>query len=70
MPLQKLSSMLLKKLGCTVSDDLQENFTMSYLMECGLVGGAEASERRESWWKVRIFILMGSNFSSKLNDME
>lgn len=58
----------LEKGRCTVSDDLQENFTMSYLMECGLVGGAEASERREKvGGKLGIGYSNGKQFLSKLN---
>ena len=58
----------LEKARCTVSDDLQENFTMSYLMECGLVGGAEASERREKvGGKLGIGYSNGKQFLSKLN---
>ena len=51
-----------------MSDDLQENFTMSYLMDCGLVGGAEASERREKvGGKLGIGYSNGKQFLSKLN---
>lgn len=57
----------LEKARCTVAE-LQENFTMSYLMECGLVGGAEASERREKvGGKLGIGYSNGKQFLSKLN---
>ena len=58
----------LEKARCTVSEELQESFTMSYLIECGLVGGEEASERREKvGGRLGIGYSNGKQFLSKLN---
>lgn len=58
----------LEKARCTVSEELQESFTMSYLMECRLVGGEEASERRERvGGRLGIGYSNGKQFLSKLN---
>lgn len=58
----------LEKARCTVAEELQENFTMTYLMECGLVGGDEASERRAKvGGKLGIGYSNGKQFLSKLN---
>ncbi|WP_300341908.1 ribonuclease M5 [Fusobacterium sp.] len=58
----------LEKARCTVAEELQENFTMEYLMECGLIGGATSSERREKvGGKLGIGYSNGKQFLSKLN---
>ncbi|STO31556.1 ribonuclease M5 [Fusobacterium necrogenes] len=58
----------LEKAKCTVEKELQSSFTMTYLMECGLVGGIEASERREKvGGKLGIGYSNGKQFLSKLN---
>lgn len=57
----------LEKARCT-QEDVKEIFTMSYLMECGLVGSKEASERREKvGGKLGIGYSNGKQFLSKLN---
>lgn len=57
----------LEKARCSVTE-IEEIFTMSYLMECGLVGGSEASERREKvGGKLGIGYSNGKQFLSKLN---
>lgn len=58
----------LEKARYTLSDEVQEIFTMPYLMECGLVGGKEASEKRERvGGKLGIGYSNGKQFLSKLN---
>ena len=58
----------LEKARCTVEPALQENYTMGYLMDLGLVGGGDSQHRREKMGEyLGIGYSNGKQFLSKLN---
>lgn len=58
----------LEKARCSVLEDKAVTFTMDYLMDCGLVGSGDASDRREKvGGKLGIGYSNGKQFLSRLN---